>query len=107
MHTSDTRTPRGRRLLLKVGLSLAGAVALTAALLPGSGSAVALVPPDNTSPAEHRRRRHRRSNAQAANQGTWSGTTPMSFWYRWAPVSYPMEAPADGSILCPYRGLGG
>ena len=49
MDVSETRTPRRpRRLLLQVGLSLAAAIALTAAFLPGSGSAVALVPPNNT-----------------------------------------------------------
>ena len=49
MDASETRTPRrSRRLLLKVGLSITAAVALTAALLPGSGSAVSLVPPNNT-----------------------------------------------------------
>ena len=90
MNASETRTPRRpRRLLLQVGLSLAAAVALTAAFLPGSGSAVALVPPTNTAEpsivgdaVEGR--------TLTANRGTWAGTTPMTFAYRW------LRCPADG-----------
>ena len=68
---------------------VAAAAALTAALLPGSGSAVALVPPNNTGepsivgePVEGR--------TLTANRGTWSGSTPMSFAYRW------LRCPTDG-----------
>jgi hypothetical protein len=57
--------------------------------LPGSGSAVALVPPNNTGepsivgqPIEGR--------TLTANRGSWSGSTPMSFAYRW------LRCPADG-----------
>ena len=90
MHASETRTPRRRRrLLLRVAVPVAAAAALTAALLPGSGSAVALVPPNNTGepsivgqPVEGR--------TLTANQGTWSGSTPMSFAYRW------LRCPTDG-----------
>ena len=90
MHASDTRTPRRpRRLFLRVAVPVAAAAALTAALLPGSGSAVALVPPNNTGepsivgePVEGR--------TLTANRGTWSGSTPMSFAYRW------LRCPTDG-----------
>ncbi|MGH3084180.1 MAG: hypothetical protein ACRDNP_09005 [Gaiellaceae bacterium] len=90
MNASETRTPRRRgRLLLRVAVPVAAAAALTAALLPGSGSAVALVPPNNTGepsivgqPVEGR--------TLTANRGTWSGTTPMSFAYRW------LRCPTDG-----------
>ena len=78
-----------RRLLMRVALPLGAAAALTAALLPGSGSAVALVPPNNTGepsivgqPIEGR--------TLSANRGTWSGSTPMSFAYRW------LRCPTDG-----------
>ena len=61
---------------------LAGAVALAAALLPAAGSAIALTAPNNTTeprilgtPAEGR--------VLTATQGTWSGSTPMTFAYRW------------------------
>ena len=107
MHASETRTPRRprRRLLLQVGLSLAGAMALTAALLPGSGSAVALVPPNNTGEPsivgdaiEGR--------TLTANRGTWSGTTPMSFAYRW--LRCPTDGgAADGSNCAPIGGSAG
>ena len=105
MHASETRTPRRpRRLLLKVGLSLAGAVALTAALLPGSGSAVALVPPNNTAePSIVGNAIEGRT--LTANQGTWSGTTPMSFAYRW--LRCPTRWRSRGRLqLRPYRRIG-
>ena len=104
MHASETRTPR-RRLLLQVGLSLAGAVALTAALLPGSGSAVALVPPDNTAEPSIVGNATE-SRTLTANQGTWSGTTPMSFAYRW--LRCPTDGGAsDGSNCAPVGGSAG
>ena len=104
MHASETRTPR-RRLLLQVGLSLAAAVALTAALLPGSGSAVALVPPDNTAePSIVGNAIEGRT--LTASQGTWSGTTPMSFAYRW--LRCPTDGGAsDGSNCAPIGGSAG
>src|SRR4029453_14522591 len=104
MHASETRTPR-RRLLLQVGLSPAGAVALTAALLPGSGSAVALVPPNNTAePGIVGNATEGRT--LTANQGTWSGTTPMSFAYRW--LRCPTDGGAsDGSNCGPIGGSAG
>ena len=106
MHASETRTPRRpRRLLLQVGLSLAAAVALTAALLPGSGSAVALVPPNNTAePSIVGNAIEGRT--LTANQGTWSGTTPMSFAYRW--LRCPTDGgAADGSNCAPIGGSAG
>jgi hypothetical protein len=103
MHASETRTPRRpRQLLLQVGLTLAAAAALTAALLPGSGSAVALVPPDNTAePSIVGEAVEGRT--LTANRGTWSGTTPMSFAYRW--LRCPTDGGAeDGSNCAPIGG---
>ena len=103
MDASETRTPRrSRRLLLKVGLSITAAVALTAALLPGSGSAVSLVPPNNTAePTIVGKAIEGRT--LTANQGTWSGTTPMSFAYRW--LRCPTDGGAsDGSNCAPIGG---
>ena len=106
MDASETRTPRrSRRLLLKVGLSITAAVALTAALLPGSGSAVSLVPPNNTAEptivgeaVEGR--------TLTANRGNWSGTTPMTFAYRW--LRCPTDGGAsDGSNCAPIGGPAG
>ena len=86
--TRDTNTRR-RRLLLHVAMPLAAAAALTAALLPGSGSALALAPPDNT--AEPRILGDAVENRTlTASPGTWSGSTPMSFAYRW------LRCPTDG-----------
>ena len=49
MHRIRSRKPwTAGGCLLRVAVPLAAAAALTAALLPGSGSAVALVPPNNT-----------------------------------------------------------
>jgi hypothetical protein len=92
-------------LLLQVGLCLAAAATLTAALLPGSGSAVALAPPSNTAEPnivgdaiEGR--------TLTANRGTWSGTTPMSFAYRW--LRCPTDGGAsDGSNCAPIGGSAG
>ena len=104
--TRETRTPRRpRRLLLHVAVPVAAAAALTAALLPGSGSAVALVPPNNTAEpgivgeaVEGR--------TLTANRGTWSGTTPMSFAYRWLRCPTDGGAP-DGSNCAPIGGATG
>jgi hypothetical protein len=106
MNALETRTPRRpRRLLLQVGLSLAAAIALTAAFLPGSGSAVALVPPDNTGePSIVGNAIEGRT--LTANEGTWTGTTPMSFAYRW--LRCPTDGgAADGSNCAPIGGSAG
>jgi hypothetical protein len=71
------------------------AVGLAAALLPGSGSALAQAAPGNTTeprisgePADGR--------LLTASPGTWSGTTPISFAYRWLRCGTDGGA-ADGS----------
>jgi hypothetical protein len=88
MNRPNTK-PSRQRLLIRLAVPLAAAVALTAALLPGAGSARALVPPNNTSEPS--------ISGQAiegrlltANPGTWSGSTPMTFTYRW------LRCPTDG-----------
>jgi hypothetical protein len=82
-------TTRLRRLIVRAALPLAAAAGLTAALLPGPGSARALVPPDNTSePSISGQAIEGRT--LTANAGTWSGSTPMSFQYRW------LRCPTDG-----------
>jgi hypothetical protein len=75
--------------LKRIVLPLVGAAAIVAVLLPGSGSAVALTPPKNTAEptitglaADGR--------LLTAQPGSWSGTTPMSFAYRW------LRCPTDG-----------
>jgi hypothetical protein len=89
MHRPVTNATRLRRLIVRVALPLGAAAALTAALLPGSGSARALVPPDNTSePSISGQAIEGRT--LTANAGTWSGSTPMSFQYRW------LRCPTDG-----------
>ncbi len=72
-----------------LGILLAGAVVLVVALLPAAGSAVVLTAPTNTSEP--------RIIGQAmegktltANPGTWSGTTPIHYDYRW------VRCPTDG-----------
>jgi len=106
MNRPDTRTPRRHaRLLARVALPLAAAAMVTAALLPGSSSAVALVPPNNTTEPsivgdaiENR--------TLTANRGTWSGTTPMSFAYRW--LRCPTDGgTADGANCAPIGGATG
>jgi hypothetical protein len=99
----ETRTPRRpRRLLLHVAVPLAAAAALTAALLPGSGSALALAPPNNTGePSIVGEAVEGRT--LTANRGTWSGSTPMSFAYRW--LRCPTDGgAADGSNCAPIGG---
>ena len=88
MHRSITK-PWRPRLLIRLAVPLAAAAVLTAAFLPGSGSAVALVPPDNnTEPSISGQAIEGRT--LTANAGTWSGTTPMTFTYRW------LRCPTDG-----------
>ena len=89
MHRPAMNGTRLRRLIVRVALPLAAAAGLTAALLPGPGSARALVPPDNTSePSISGQAIEGRT--LTANAGTWSGSTPMSFQYRW------LRCPTDG-----------
>ena len=89
MHRPAMNATRLRRLIVRVALPLAAAAGLTAALLPGPGSARALVPPDNTSePSISGQAIEGRT--LTANAGTWSGSTPMSFQYRW------LRCPTDG-----------
>jgi hypothetical protein len=88
MHRSITK-PWRPRLLIRFAVPLAAAAALTAALLPGSGSARALVPPDNTTePSISGQAIEGRT--LTANPGIWSGSTPMTFTYRW------LRCPTDG-----------
>jgi hypothetical protein len=75
--------------LIRAALPLVAAAALTALLLPGSGSARAQAMPANTTEP--------RISGEAiegriltASPGTWSGSTPMSFAYRW------LRCPVDG-----------
>jgi hypothetical protein len=79
MQATVTRAPR--RLSFALGAILAGSLAM-ALLLPSGGSARTQAPPRNTgeprvlgSPVEGTR-------LTAAN-GSWSGTTPFRFTYRW------------------------
>jgi hypothetical protein len=88
MQRRITKRPRPR-LAIRLAVPLAAAAALTAALLPGSGSALALVPPDNiTEPSISGQAIEGR--LLTANPGTWSGSTPMTFTYRW------LRCPTDG-----------
>ncbi|HEU0304561.1 MAG TPA: hypothetical protein VFR32_08270 [Gaiellaceae bacterium] len=99
MNRLPTTTWRRRRIIARVALPLAAAAALTAALLPSSGSAVALVPPNNTT--EPRILGDAIENRTlTATTGTWSGTTPMSFAYRWLRCPTDGGAP-DGSNCAP------
>jgi hypothetical protein len=88
MNRRITKRPRPR-LAIRLAVPLTVAAALTAALLPGSGSARALVPPDNTTePSISGQAIEGRT--LTANPGIWSGSTPMTFTYRW------LRCPTDG-----------
>jgi hypothetical protein len=88
MQRQTTRT-RGGRAFTHLALPLAAAAAVIAALLPGSGSALALAPPNNTAePVISGLAIDGR--LLSATTGSWSGTTPMSFAYRW------LRCPTDG-----------
>src|SRR5262245_15694226 len=106
MQPTETRTSRRRtRLLLRVAVPVVAAAALTAALLPGSGSAVALAPPNNTAEPNIVGNAIE-GRTLTASQGTWSGTTPMSFAYRWLRCP-PDGGAADGSNCAPIGGSAG
>src|SRR5207344_1655853 len=73
---------RNTRTLLRAVAPLAVVAAVAAAVLPGSGAARAKAAPANTAEP--------RITGDAANgrllsasTGSWSGSTPMSFAYRW------------------------
>ena len=89
MHRPNTQPKRQRRPWIQIAVPILAAASLTAALLPGSGSARALVPPDNT--AEPRiNGEPREGRSLTATPGTWSGSTPMQFAYQW------LRCPTDG-----------
>jgi len=71
-----------KNTILRVALPLAAVAALTTALLPGSGSALALTAPANTTEPQIVGDAIEGRMLTASN-GIWSGTTPMSFAYRW------------------------
>jgi hypothetical protein len=70
-------------------MALLAAAGVAAALVPGSGSALALVPPNNTTEPSIVGEAVE-SRTLTANRGSWAGSTPMSFAYRW------LRCPTDG-----------
>ena len=77
----NARGRRPRRLRGRVGFAVVG-VLTVAALIPSGGSASAQAPPKATgqpvisgAPVE--------GNILTASNGSWSGTTPFNFAYRW------------------------
>ena len=89
MHRLNVRSKRARRLGIRIAAPLVVAASVTAALLPGSGSARALVPPNNTTEPRISGEA-REGRVLTASPGTWSGSTPMQFAYRW------LRCPTDG-----------
>jgi hypothetical protein len=71
------------------GQKLAGAVALTLALLPSAGSANTQTAPKNTGEPQILGTAVE-GRILTATTGTWSGSTPLSFTYRW------LRCPSDG-----------
>lgn len=89
MKANTTRRWRAHHRGRRIAIPLAVVAAVAAALVPGLGSARALAPPGNTTePAISGEAVEGRT--LTASPGTWSGTTPMSFAYRW------LRCPADG-----------
>jgi hypothetical protein len=79
MQATVNRAPR--RLGFALGVILVGSV-MSALLLPSGGSARAQAPPQNT--GEPRITGSTIEGARlTAGNGSWSGTTPFSFRYRW------------------------
>jgi hypothetical protein len=79
---------RGRRARRLVS-PLAAAVLVAAALLPGAGSARSLTAPKNTGKPGILGTAIE-GNTLTATNGTWSGSTPMTFAYQWR------RCPKDG-----------
>ena len=93
------------RLLLQVGLPRRRG-GIDAALLPGLGLGGGARTPDNAAePSIVGNAIEGRT--LTANEGTWSGTTPMSFAYRW--LRCPTDGGASDGSNCPppHRGFGG
>lgn len=105
MHASESRREGRRRLFRRVAFPLVAAAAVTAALLPGSGSALALVPPSNTTePTIVGEAIEGRT--LTASRGTWTGSTPITYAYRW--LRCPTDGGAsDGSNCAPIPGNAG
>lgn len=79
----------GRLRSLRFALPLLAGIAVVAALLPGAGSARSQTAPKNTSEPEILGTAVE-SNTLTASNGTWSGSTPMTFSYHW------LRCPKDG-----------
>jgi Ig domain of plant-specific actin-binding protein len=87
--TDSTRKPARTRRILRVALPLLGAAALAAALLPSARSASLQSPPVNTGEPRILGEAVVGRTVTATN-GSWTGTTPMSFTYAWR------RCPRDG-----------
>ena len=79
MQATGNRAPR--RLGFALGVILTGSV-MSALLLPSGGSARAQAPPQNTGQPTITGSTIEGARLTAHN-GSWSGTTPLSFRYRW------------------------
>ncbi len=81
--TTQHRGPRRAYLAILGGASLIALIAAAfATTLAGPSAAATTVAPNNT--AEPRITGEPRvGQVQRANRGTWSGTTPISYEYRW------------------------
>jgi hypothetical protein len=93
----ESRTTRKRGLILRVALPLALAGGIVAALLPGSGAARAQAAPTNTTEPRIIGEAVE-GKTLTANPGTWSGTTPIQYAYRW--VRCPTDGGANDGANC-------
>lgn len=84
----NAKSKRARRAW-RLALPVAAATVLAAALLPGAGSARSQTAPKNTGQPSILGTAIE-GNTLTATNGTWSGSTPMTFAYRWR------RCPKDG-----------
>jgi hypothetical protein len=93
MHASRTKVKKRR--LARVALPIMAAVGLIAVLLPGSGAARSQAAPTNNSEPKVIGQALE-GKTLTASPGSWSGTTPINYAYRWVRCPKDGGAP-DGS----------
>ena len=83
MRTDRTKNRNGKALrVVGVPVAIVIAIAIGAALMAGVGSARSTVAPNNTTPPQITGKAQVGVTLKTDN-GTWAGTTPLTFTYQW------------------------
>src|SRR5216117_671087 len=83
MPRETAKTPRRRLTLLAIPITVASVIAVVAAgLVTGPGQAASAAVPNNTAPPTISGTTSE-GQTLTASKGTWTGTEPITYTYRW------------------------